>query len=115
MTLEAVPHGVREWIEVSDCDTALVISIGGELDTASRATIEPAVLAAIESSPSVILDLEGLTFCDSRGLTMFVIAHERAIANGTAFAVRRVQPPVRRLFEITNIDTVIDVIEWAGP
>ena len=102
---------VHGWIEVSESGTALVLRIVGELDAASRNSIEPALLAAIVSAESVIVDLGELTFCDSSGVAMFIAAHQKASAEGTTLAVRNVLRPVRRVFEITSLDTVINLID----
>jgi anti-sigma B factor antagonist len=102
MTVSA--HG---WIDVSEPDETLVLRIGGELDTGSRNSIEPAITAAILSARAVVLDLEELTFCDSNGIAMFLTLHERSQAEGTVLVVRNVQPQVRRVFEITCTDVVL--------
>ena len=102
---------VNGWIEVSESGAALVLRIGGELDAASRRSIEPAVMSATHSAGSAIIDLAELTFCDSSGIAMFIAAHENAKAHGTAMAIRQVRPPVRRVFEIANLDSLIELIE----
>jgi anti-sigma B factor antagonist len=111
MTLEAVPAHVNGWIEVSEQGATLVLRIGGELDAASRKAIEPTVTAAIASAGSVIVDLAELTFCDSSGVGMLIAMHTKSVAENTALVMRNVLPPVRRIFEITNLDGVIELIE----
>jgi anti-sigma B factor antagonist len=111
MALKAVPEHVHGWVEVSEPGNMLVLRICGELDIQTRESIEPAVIAALASAESVIVDLERLTFCDSHGVAMFIAAHEKAATNGTAFAIRQLPPAVRRLFVITGLDTVVDLIE----
>jgi anti-sigma B factor antagonist len=111
-SLDAVPAHMRGWIEVSGLATAVVLRISGELDAANRDVIEPAVMAAIASSPGgVILDLGELTFCDSRGVAMFVDLGEKAKAQGTDLAARHPLPPVRRVFELAALDRHIRLIE----
>jgi anti-sigma B factor antagonist len=111
MAFRAVPAEVNGWIEVSERGATLVLRIGGELDGAARSSIEPAVAAAISSAGSVVFDLGELTFCDSSGLAMFVRAHERAQAKGTALAMRNPRPSVRRVFDITGLDSLIPLAE----
>jgi anti-sigma B factor antagonist len=111
MTLEAVPAHVNGWIEVSEQGATLVLRIGGELDAASCKTIEPTMTAAIASASAVIVDLGDLTFCDSSGVGLLIGSHTKAVAGGTALSIRNVRPPVRRIFEITNLDDVITLIE----
>jgi anti-sigma B factor antagonist len=100
---------LRGWIELAENGAALVIRIVGELDAASRRSIEPALLRAIPSGASVIIDLADLTFCDSSGVAMFIAAHEKAEAKNTALSFRHPQGPVRRVFEITGLDQKLDL------
>jgi anti-sigma B factor antagonist len=111
MKLDDGPAHVRGWIEVSESGTALVLRIGGELDAASRNSIEPEVMAATVSATSVIIDLAELTFCDSSGIAMFIAASENAKARATALTIRDVRAPVRRVFQIANLDSLIELIE----
>jgi anti-sigma B factor antagonist len=97
------------WIEATEVPGGLMLRLSGELDAASRDVVEPAVMAAITSADAVTLDLGALTFCDSRGLSMFVAAKEKAQAEGTVLAVRNLQPHVRHVFEISGIDRVFDI------
>ena len=109
MAPKAVPEHVHGWVEVSEPGDMLVLRICGELDVQTRDSIEPAVIAAIASADSVVVDLAGLTFCDSHGLAMFIAAHEKASSDGTRFSIRQLSPTVRRLFSITGLDKVIDI------
>ena len=111
MGLEDGPAHVRGWIEVSESGTSLVLRIGGELDAASRTSIEPEVMAATMSASSVIMDLDAMTFCDSSGIAMFIAAQTNATARSTALAIRNLRPPVRRVFEIAGIDSLIELVE----
>jgi anti-sigma B factor antagonist len=110
MALDAVPRRY-DGIEVSETGSSLVVRIVGELDLASRDSIETAVMAAVVSAPSVILDLGELTFCDSIGVAMFIAVHEKATAEGSALAIRNTRPQVERVFDIVALDTVIRFID----
>jgi anti-sigma B factor antagonist len=108
---EPGPAHVDGWIEISELGTTLLLRVIGELDVATRTSIEPALMAAIEAAGPIILDLGGLTFCDSSGLATLIAAHDRAAATGSSFAVRNASAPVRRLFEITNLAETIPVLD----
>jgi anti-sigma B factor antagonist len=97
-------------IEVSEEGTALIIAIRGELDLATRVSVERALSAAPASAGSIVIDLEGLTFCDSSGLGALVAAHEAATASGSRFVIRRASPAVRRLFAISGVDQTIELV-----
>ncbi len=89
--------------------------LGGELDRASREIVEPAVLAAIPTAYTVILDLGDLKFCDSSGVALFVAANEKAKAVGTTLKLGNLNPAVSRVFGITGIDRVLDITEQDRP
>lgn len=99
------------WVDVSQDTGTVILRVCGELDLASREVIEPAVLAAIPTSYTVILDLADLTFCDSTGLTMFIAAKEKAEAEGTTLRLRNPRPNVARVLAISGVDHVIDISE----
>ena len=91
------PHGRR------------LLRIRGELDMASRENVEPAITVAARSGASVILDLSELSFCDSSGISMLFAVHKKAVAAGGALTIRAPLPAVRRVIEITRLDSVIPV------
>jgi len=99
------------WVDVSQDTGTLILRLCGELDVASRDVIEPAVLAAIPTAYTVILDLSDLTFCDSSGLTMFLAAKETAEAEGTTLRLRNPRPNVARVLQISGVDQVLDIRE----
>ncbi len=99
------------WVEATEEPGRLILRLGGELDAASREVVEPAVMAAIASAKAVVLDLGELSFCDSRGLSMFIAANEKAAAEGTTLALRNLQPHVKHVFEISGIERVLDVTD----
>ena len=111
MTLEANAARVEDTIEVSAAGAALVVRVVGELDAASRRTIEPALLGAIASAPRVVFDLGGVTFCDSTGISTFVAAHQKAEAERKSLALRNVPASLRRLFDITGVDRTLHLLE----
>src|SRR5947207_9765082 len=91
-------------VEVSQEPGALILRICGELDSASREFVQPAILAAIPTADAVILDLGDLTFCDSSGLAMFMTAHEKAKAAGTTLTLAKPQTNLSRLLELAGMD-----------
>jgi anti-anti-sigma factor len=109
MTLEAARVAVRHWIEVSDTGTALVVELFGELDAASRDSTEAAVVAALTSGRSVIIDLADVTFVDSSGVATLIAIAQKAEAEGTLLSIRNAPPNVRRIFEIAGLDHEFDV------
>jgi len=99
------------WIDACEENGTLVLRLGGELDTASRDAIEPALIAAVTSASAVVIDLRNLAFCDSCGLATFVAAKHEADARGTDLLISHLRPEVRRLFAISGVDRFVRVAE----
>jgi anti-anti-sigma factor len=105
----AVAWQSSAWVDVSDEQDAVVLRVGGELDQASRAAVEPAVMAAVQSAPHVVLDLRSLTFCDSSGIAMFVSAAETARQRACSVVIDHTTPGVRRIFDIASIGDLVEL------
>ena len=91
---------------------ALVLQPRGEIDAATAPDLKLALdHAAATGAREVVLDLSGVSFVDSRGLTVMVAAHERIEAKGARLVTICADPFVRKLFEITGMHRVLRVVE----
>jgi anti-sigma B factor antagonist len=86
-----------------------VIALSGELDMDSTPALEQ-VLEQFErdGTSKVVLDLHELTFMDSTGLHSFLQAWKRASLNGHQLVLTGATPFLRRLFEITKTEFLLD-------
>jgi anti-sigma B factor antagonist len=84
-------------------DGAVRVSLGGELDLASARQMEEHFAAIDEQTPTrVVVDLKGLTFIDSSGLRMLLLADARAREHGYELVLLAGPEPVQRVFEMTG-------------
>jgi anti-sigma B factor antagonist len=97
------------WVDVRDEPGAVVLGIGGELDEASRTAVEPAVLAAFQHAPRVILDLRALTFCDSSGIALIISAAALAREHDIRITIDHATPGVRRVLDIAAIGDIVEL------
>ena len=68
---------------VGEPDDPVVVVVRGNLDADSAPVLTTAldqVLAA--AVPRIVIDLSGVEFCDSTGLSAFVVGHNRAVERG---------------------------------
>ena len=97
-----------------DGDVAL-IELAGEFDLAGIQTFEAELTKLEAESPAVIVvDLSRLRFMDSSGLRALVVADQRAQKAGRRLAIVPGPPGVRRVFEITQLDERLDLVESAS-
>ena len=102
-------------VEVRNTDATTVISVSGELDLASSPALEEELERVAQSDAQlVVVDLRGLEFMDSTGLSVLVRAHQRAEENGRRLGLVNGSQQVQRLLTLTGVAdrlTLTDVPE----
>jgi anti-sigma B factor antagonist len=98
-------------IEIQSSEERTLVTLSGELDASTASFLYDKLSdLEVEDTHNVVLDLAQVTFMDSTGLAVIVTEHKRLRhADGTLTIF---SPPssVRRLFEITGLTTVLDVV-----
>lgn len=98
----------------ADGDVAL-IQLAGEFDLAGVEKFETELKQLEAGSPAVVVvDLNGLNFMDSSGLRALVMADQRARKAERRLAIVPGPPGVKRVFEITQLDERLDLVESAS-
>jgi anti-sigma B factor antagonist len=89
-----------------------LLSVSGELDYNTAPQLR-AELDAVSLHPGgiLIIDLSGLTYCDSTGISVMVGAQQRAKAAGTALALAGVNPDIIRIFRVISLHQVFSFYE----
>ncbi|WP_328498590.1 STAS domain-containing protein [Streptomyces sp. NBC_00414] len=87
-----------------------VIELAGDLDHHSAPEVR-AALPGLHLHPGqqLVLDLGGLTFCDSSGITVLIAARNHALAAGAGIALAAVPELVSRIFRMVGLDQVFAV------
>jgi anti-sigma B factor antagonist len=68
---------------LGDPDESVVVTVRGNLDIDSATVLTTTLDQVLERPvPRVVVDLSGVAFCDSTGLSAFVVGHNRATAAG---------------------------------
>ncbi|MEU3465656.1 STAS domain-containing protein [Streptomyces sp. NPDC006733] len=81
-------------------------TLAGDLDLHTAPVLYPTVGDALSNHSTVILDLAGVTFCDSSGLNALIRLHRRAREAGSRLVL--VAPPQQmlRLLSITGASRI---------
>jgi anti-sigma B factor antagonist len=106
--LKPVPFEVQS----ETLDGVRVIAVSGELDLNTAPQLEEPLAAALESEgPALVIDLAECEFIDSTGIALIVRAWQRlnnvAGQDGSRFALCCVNDQVRRLLDITGLESSI--------
>ena len=96
-------------IDVEDDGVTVLVRPRGELDLATAPKLRAAIAAAMAfASVTLIVDMTGVTFVDSSGITELLAAHALAHAAGRSFIVRRPGPSLK-LLRLLGIEWLVDL------
>ena len=87
-----------------DDDRGVILALRGELDVVTAPELEQCLDDVLgESHARVMLDLNGLRFVDSAGVSVLIKAKQRAAAEGRALVLRRPTEQLERVFALVGL------------
>ena len=87
-----------------------VVHVSGEIDLATCESVAEVVFDQLGQEPdALVIDLSGVGFMGSTGLSMLVEAHRQAERCGTSLHIVATTPPVLRTLEISGLDSVLPI------
>jgi len=98
----------------TDVDGRPCVTVRGELSY----TTAPALDEQLRALPGpgdgvvdVVLDLAGVSFCDSSGLAALISAHRRTRRRGGTVTLRGPHGPMRRILRLTGVEVLFEIEE----
>lgn len=90
----------------------VVVTAVGELDLYTAPQLQTALAALLRDDvDSVVVDLAGVEFCDSTGMNVLLSGMKRVKERGGVFELAAPRAAVRRILQVTGLDTVFTVHE----
>lgn len=89
----------------------VTVRCSGEIDLATGPALRLALSRAVDDHPFVVVDLTGVTFCDSTGLHVLLSAHQEAQAAGGRLEIHNAAPAVLVTFQVANADRVLYLVD----
>ncbi|MFD8061972.1 STAS domain-containing protein [Streptomyces cyaneofuscatus] len=84
-----------------------VMELAGELDHHTAPQVRDALLGlALCPGQQLVIDLEGVTFCDSSGITVLIAARNHALAADAAIALAALPERLTRIIRMVGLDQV---------
>jgi anti-anti-sigma factor len=96
----AEPTGV----EVSRVGDAEVWAVEGEIDIATKSRLQAVLDAVPHGDAPLVLDLAGVTFMDSTGISAVLAIERAAGVSGRPLAIVCPEGPVRLIFAVTGVE-----------
>lgn len=94
----------------------LVLRPYGEIDIATVGPFRASVLAALaDEPPALLFDLRDVTFLDSSGLSVLVVALKAQRSREAVVALVNPRSIVKRALELVGLDLLLDLSEVPVP
>jgi anti-anti-sigma factor len=102
----------------------VVVTMPAEIDVTNADRIGGELSAAIASGAGIVVaDMTGTRFCNSSGISMLVLAHRQAAANGAELRLVVLSAAVLRALKLVRMDCLLPIypsldaalISEAGP
>jgi anti-anti-sigma factor len=94
-------------VTVHGSETELVLVVAGDIDAGAHRRFRDALSTGINQSSKLTVDLGAVDFLDSTGLNGIVWAGHQATQLDRQLAIRGAPPQVRRLFQLTGLEQLI--------
>ena len=106
--MNSSPFGVT----IERRDSAVHLALSGELDISTAPRLEDDLHRVEAERPElIVLDLRDLSFLDSTGLRLLIMADARAKEDGRRLAIGRANDMVQRVLHITRLDERLEVVD----
>ncbi|BBC98616.1 STAS domain-containing protein [Streptomyces griseofuscus] len=94
-------------ITLSETEGITVVTVHGEVDRDSAPQLLQALTTRDASARRTVLNLSGITFMDSSGVNVLIIAHRAAHSAGGWLRLASPGPSLSRLIQLVGLDEVI--------
>ncbi|GAA2587749.1 STAS domain-containing protein [Winogradskya consettensis] len=89
---------------IGNPDDSVVVALRGNLDLGNGTVLDTTLAQILDRPvPRVVVDLSGVDFCDSTGLSSLIVAHKRAEAAGGWFRLAAPSSWLRGLLDTVGL------------
>jgi anti-sigma B factor antagonist len=101
-------------IQAKPGSDGLTVVVSGEIDIAVADRLFDTVLAQLPDEPVLVLDLAGVTFCDSSGIRTLVRLHDHQAEAGRTMRLVNTSDVVRRVLEASGLSAFFGIDDPHG-
>lgn len=89
------------------------VAVIGEIDLVNVREAEAVLAPMTTRGRTLVLDIAGLTYCDSQGVALIFRLAEQSRNTGGSLTLANPRGIVRHLFDVTHVPDVVTVVEDA--
>lgn len=91
--------------------TVAVFRVAGEIDCDTGEELRSRIVEATRDSSRVVVDVSGVTFLNSVGVSQLLLIHRALTERSASMALAGPTGIVRDMLAITRLDTVFDIVD----
>ncbi|MFD7246812.1 STAS domain-containing protein [Streptomyces massasporeus] len=95
-------------VSTTTADGIHVLTVTGEIDQTSGSRLQQAMAVPAGPRPRIVIDMSGVTFMDSTGINILILAHRALDDAGGSLRLAAPGESVTRVMHIVGLDTIID-------
>ena len=95
-------------IEKTICDSAIVLSLSGRLDTTTSPLFESELKEVLPGAENLVIDFAALDYLSSAGLRVLLGAQKVMNKQG-AMVVKNVNETIMEIFEVTGFSDILTI------
>ena len=89
------------------------VAVTGEIDLVNVREAEAVLAPMTTRGRTLVLDVAGLTYCDSQGVALIFRLAEQSRSTGGSLTLANPRGIVRHLFAVTHVPDIVTVVEDA--
>ena len=105
-----VPTPTALSLEITSGSHAVLVRVTGAVDMESRGELEDALVQLGVFGLNLDVDLRGVTFMDSAGVSMLVHLARQTASRGSTMTVVAPSDQVRRVLALSGVDTMLTIV-----
>ncbi|MEM1385255.1 MAG: STAS domain-containing protein [Pseudomonadota bacterium] len=86
-----------------------IVRVQGRLDASTSPDMQDRVLAMLDGSGPLVMDLSGVHYVSSAGLRALLILLKECSAQGRRFALTGLTPDVHDVIRLTGFDKILEI------
>lgn len=87
----------------------IILAVEGRVDTVNSKELENAIISAFQSTKSLVLDFEKVTYIASAGLRALLLGHKTAVSKSGMMKLIHVGEDVMDVLQITGFHTTFHI------
>lgn len=97
-------------VELNDRGKARIVGISGEVDLYSSPEVRRVLLElTAENAPTIVVNLEAVTYMDSSGLATLIEGLQQVEKYGGRFILSGLRKEVKDVFDLSRLDQVFEI------